>query len=144
MNPDGKVRGLPRQAKIALAGLLGVGVLGVTAYLLLGQPQREEASHTELLSVSSKPAKAPAASSTTSSPAAATPAKTPAASNAATPTVAPTVRTQKPLTIPELPFLVNTPGGKAAGGSSDKPGLTRNGWNGFLSPVSALVAAVVP
>ena len=118
MNPDGKVRGLPRQAKIALAGILGVGVLGVTAYLLLGQPQQEEAAHTELLSVSSTPAKAPAASSTS----VATSAKTPTAAATATPTATPTVRTQKPLTIPELPFLVNTPGGKTAGSSSNKPG----------------------
>lgn len=112
MNPEGKVRGLPRQAKMALAGLLGVGVLGVTAYLLLGQPQSEEAAHTELLSVSSTPAKAPASSSA--------PASTPSKAPVATPT--PTVRTQKPLTIPELPFLVNTPGSKVTGSSSSKPG----------------------
>ena len=125
MNQDGKVRGLPRQAKIAMAGVLGVGVLGVTAYLLLAQPQNEEVARTELLSVSSTSAQTPASSaSSTSTPTTSMPTTSmPRTASSATPTV----RTQKPLTIPELPFLVNSPNGKGATKADNKPGVGASG-----------------
>jgi hypothetical protein len=119
MNQDGKVRGLPRQAKIALAGLLGVGVLGVTAYLLLGQPQGEEAARTELLSVSSTPAKAPVSSASSTA--------TSTSSTTSKQNATPTVRTQKPLTIPELPFLVNSSNGTGTTKAGSKPGAGSSG-----------------
>ncbi len=86
---------LARQTRIAIAGLLGVGVVGLSAGLLLQKPaQIAKGSDIQLLPVS---AKAPASSSNL-------------ATKPASTLSSPTVRTQQPLKVPELPFLVSKAG----------------------------------
>jgi hypothetical protein len=94
---------MARQARIAIAGLLGVGVVGLTAGLLLQKPvEVAKGSDTQLLPVSAK------AAPTTAKPT--TPVTTTASS--------PTVRTQQPLKVPELPFLVSKAGTPASSGTT--------------------------